>query len=65
LYKPLFNVFEIVCVHDPNNFFTPNYKLDNFTRYDFKSLHKFDKYTIIDPETSNVYRRHKIDLWKY
>ena len=59
MYKHQFNVFEVVCVNDPNNFFGLDYKLDNFTKYDFKSLHKFDKYTIIDPETSKVYRRNK------
>lgn len=59
MYKHQFNVFEVVCVYDPNNFFVPNYKLDNFKQYDFKSLHQFDKYTIIDPETNKVYRKKK------
>lgn len=62
LYKHQFNVFEVVCINDPNNFFTSNYKLDNFKQYDFKSLHKFDKYTVIDPETCKVYRKKKYNI---
>jgi hypothetical protein len=57
MYKHQFNVFEVICVKDPNNFFDENYKLDNFKQYDFKSLHRFDKYTIIDPETGKVYKK--------
>jgi hypothetical protein len=59
MYKHQFNVFEVVCVKDPNDFFSPNYKLDNFKQYDFKSLHQFDKCTVIDPETNKVYRKNK------
>lgn len=57
MYKHQFNVFEVVCVHDPNNFFGEEYKLDNFKQYDFKSLHLFDRYTVIDPKTGIVYRQ--------
>jgi hypothetical protein len=57
LYKPLFNVFEVVCVRDPTNFLEQEYCLDNFKQYDFKSLHRYDKLTIIDPETGKIYRR--------
>ncbi len=57
MYKHQFNVFEVVCVHDPNDFFKDHYKLDNFKQYDFKSLHRFDQSTIIDPETGKVYKK--------
>lgn len=57
MYKHQFNVFEVVCVHDPNDFFKDHYKLDNFKQYDFKSLHRFDQFTIIDPETGKVYKK--------
>jgi hypothetical protein len=57
MYKHQFNVFEVVCVHDPNDFFKDHYRLDNFKNYDFKSLHRFDQYTIIEPETGKVYRK--------
>lgn len=57
MYKHQFNVFEVICVNDPNNFFTEDYKLDNFKQYDFKSIHRFDKYTIIDPESGKVYKK--------
>ena len=57
MYKPLFNVFEVVCVKDPTNFLQQEFCLDNFKQYDFKSLHRYDKLTIIDPETGKIYRR--------
>lgn len=57
MYKPLFNVFEIVCVKDPTNFLKEDYNLDNFKQYDFKSLHRYDKYTIIDPDSGKLYRK--------
>jgi hypothetical protein len=59
MYKPLYNVFEVVCVNDPTDFFEKEYSLDNFKQYDFKSLHRYDKYTIIDPETGKVYRKRR------
>jgi len=57
MYKHQFNVFEVVVVSDPNDFFGEDYTLDNFKQYDFKSLHLFDQKTIIEPETGKVYRR--------
>lgn len=59
MYKPMFNVFEVVCVRDPTNFIKEDYNLDNFKQYDFKSLHKYDKYTVIDPETGKIYKRQR------
>ena len=61
MYKHLFNVYEVVCVLDQNNFFKENYCLDNFDKFKFKSLHLYDHATIIDPESGKVYRR-KISL---
>ena len=57
MYKHLFNVYEVVCVLDPNNFFGENYSLDNFDKFNFKSLHLYDQKTIIDPESGKIYRR--------
>ncbi len=57
MYKPLFNVYEIVVVSDPNDFFKDDYKLDNYKQYKYKSLHQFDQLTIIDPETGIVYKK--------
>lgn len=57
MYKHQFNVYEVVSISDPNNFFKEKYTLDNFKQYDFRSLHKFDKTTIIDPETGKIYKR--------
>jgi hypothetical protein len=61
MYKQMFNVFEVICVTDPTNFLSNEYSLDNFKQYDFKSLHRFDKFRIIDPETGKVY--HKKNKW--
>lgn len=60
MFKPLFNVYEVICISDPTNFFDENYVLDNFKQYDFKSLHRFDKNIIIDPVTGKVYRKKNI-----
>ena len=57
MYKPLFNVYEIVVVSDPNDFFKDDYKLDNYKQYKYKSLHQFDQRTIIDPDTGKVYKK--------
>jgi hypothetical protein len=57
MYKPQFNVFEVVCVSDPTNFLNTNFDLHNFKQYDFKSLHRYDRHVIIDPETGKVYRK--------
>lgn len=59
MYKPLYNVFEVICINDPTDFFEKEYVLDNFKQYDFKSLHRYDKNTIIDPETGKIYRKRK------
>jgi hypothetical protein len=55
MHKPLYNVLEFVAISDPNNFFTNDYRLDNFDKYNFKSLHQFNKRVVIDPETGRVY----------
>jgi hypothetical protein len=57
LFKPLFNVFEVICITDPSDFIHDDYILDNFTHYQFKSLHRYDKYTIIDPLKGKIYRK--------
>jgi hypothetical protein len=57
MYKHLFNVYEVVCITDPNGFFKEGFTLDNFDKYKFRSLHQYDRNTIIDPETGKVYRR--------
>ena len=63
MYKHLFNVFEVVVVSDPNDFFQDEYKLDNYKQYKFKSLHRFDQFTVIDPETGKIYRKKNRSKW--
>ncbi len=63
MYKHLFNVFEVVVVSDPNDFFQDEYKLDNYKQYKFKSLHRFDQFTVIDPETGKIYRKKTRSKW--
>ncbi len=46
LYKPLFNVFEIIYVYDPTNHFKDNFMVDNFIDYKYKTLKSFDKKNI-------------------
>ena len=64
MYKHQFNVFEVICIHDPNNFFTDDYTLDNFDHYDFKSLHRYDKYTVIEPETGKIFRQKNKQMYE-
>lgn len=63
MYKHLFNVFEAVVVSDPNDFFKDEYKLDNYKQYKFKSLHRFDRFTVIDPATGKIYRKKNRSKW--
>lgn len=64
MYKHQFNVFEVVVVSDPNDFFQDDYKLDNYKQYKFKSLHQFDQFTIINPETGKIYRKKNRNKWE-
>jgi hypothetical protein len=57
MFKPMFNVFEVVSVTDPTDFIHEDYILDNFKQYQFKSLHRFDKFSIIDPINGKIYRK--------
>jgi hypothetical protein len=54
MYKPLYNVFELVCISDPNNFFKENYTLDNFKQYKFKHLRCYAKSKVILPKSGKV-----------
>jgi hypothetical protein len=53
VYKKLFNVFEMIAIKDPNNFITKDYNLDNFDKYVFMSLSKFDYENAIIPDKSD------------
>lgn len=54
MYKPLFNVYEIVVVKDPRNFFGDDFSLNFYEKYDFKSLNRYDKFTLINPISKTV-----------
>lgn len=43
MFKPLFNVFEMVYIEDPTNHFTDDFTIDNFPKYSYDSLKLFDK----------------------
>ena len=45
MFKPLFNVFEIVCLKDPQNFIKEDFNLKYYDVYKFNSLNKFDRKT--------------------
>ncbi|KAJ6252440.1 a-type inclusion protein [Anaeramoeba flamelloides] len=57
MYKPQFNVFEMVGIVDPNNFISEEYSLDNFSNYKFTSLRRYNKFVYIDPTNKKVYRK--------
>lgn len=40
-YKPLYNVFELICYEDPTNHINNDFTLDNFDIYDFMSLQHY------------------------
>jgi hypothetical protein len=64
MYKHQFNVFEVICMTDPTDFFTEDFTLNNYKEYDFNSLNRYNKFTIIDPETGKVYKKNKKDSEK-
>jgi len=64
MYKHQFNVFEVICMSDPTNFFQEDFTLNNYKEYDFNSLNRYNKFTIIDPETGKVYKKLKKDTEK-
>ncbi|ARF10304.1 hypothetical protein Hokovirus_1_183 [Hokovirus HKV1] len=41
LYKPLFNVIEMIFYKDPNNHIKEDFTLDYFDKYNFKTMKKF------------------------
>ena len=47
LYKPLYNVFEIIYVYDPTNHFKDNFLVDNFIDYGYKTLKTFDRKNVV------------------
>lgn len=54
LFKPQFNVFEIVCLNDPNNFIKNDMNLDNYKQYHFNNLQPYDTKLIIDTKKYTV-----------
>lgn len=41
LYKPLFNVIELICYEDPKNHIKEDFTLDYFDKYKFKTMRKY------------------------
>ena len=55
MYKPLFNVYEMICIEDPKDFINnEDYNLDYFDKYKMRSMNVYDKSTIIDPLKKEV-----------
>ena len=50
IYKPLFNVFEIVYVSDPTNHFTDKFDIKNFSQYKYLSLRRYETGNIENDE---------------
>jgi hypothetical protein len=45
IYKPQYNVFEIIYIYDPTNHLNEKFDLDNFAEYKFSTLRRFKKGT--------------------
>lgn len=43
MYKPLFNVFEMVYIEDPTNHFNDRFTVKNFSKYKYDSLKTYDR----------------------
>lgn len=41
MFKPMFNVFEVICFTDPTNHFNQNFDLTDFHDHQFKSLKRY------------------------
>ena len=54
IYKPMFNVFEIVYVEDPTNHFDENFTAENFSKYKYDSLRIYDKKNMV-PRDKNYF----------
>lgn len=63
LYKHQYNVFEVICIKDPGNFFHENFNLENFENYDFNSLYRYNKFIVINPQTNKLLRKVKNEYW--
>jgi hypothetical protein len=54
MHKPIFNVCEVIMIEDPKDFLGSSFTLDFYDKYKFKSLNKFDRYTVIDPVKGTI-----------
>ena len=57
MFKPQFNVYEIICMYDPQDFLKDDFNLKNFEYYNFKSLQRYDQSTLIDPESGKIFKK--------
>ena len=77
-FKPMFNVFELICFEDPTNHIDEEFTLENFDQYKFKSLKKYrrdgtkknsenDEYYFEDNDDKGIKMRYRIQfiLCKY
>jgi hypothetical protein len=46
-FKPMFNVFEVVCFDDPSNHINEDFTLENFDKYHFLSLKDYNRKNIM------------------
>lgn len=50
-FKPMFNVFEVICYEDPTNHIDSDFTLENFHSYKYRSLKRY-----VDPDADNHVR---------
>lgn len=70
-FKPMFNVFELVCFEDPLNHINEEFTLENFDKYTFHNLRKYnrrnaldenDKYYFEDGDEKGIRLRYRVQF---
>jgi len=55
MFKPLYNVFEVICIKDPKNFIGSNeFNLKYFDKYKFNSLNTLNKHVQINVKKNTI-----------
>lgn len=54
MFKPLFNVFEVICIKDPKHFIDDEFSLKYFDKYKFNSMNPLNKHVQINAKDGVV-----------
>jgi hypothetical protein len=68
-FKPMFNVFELICFEDPTSHINKDFTLENFDKYKFSNLRKFnqvlkknDKFYFEDNDEKGIKMRYRMQF---